>query len=64
MSYLIELLLIVPALLIAVTVHEFSHAKVADALGDPTPGYYGRLSLNPLKHLDPIGTLMILIVHI
>ncbi len=64
MDYLVELILVIPALLLAVTAHEFSHAKVADVLGDPTPRHYGRLSLNPIKHLDPIGALMILLVHI
>lgn len=49
------------ALIIAVTIHEFAHALIADKLGDPTPTLAGRLSLNPLKHLDPIGTLMLLI---
>lgn len=48
------------ALLIAVTIHEFAHAFTADKLGDPTPGMQGRISLNPLRHLDPIGTLMLL----
>src|SRR4051812_27134518 len=50
------------ALLIAITVHEFSHALSADKLGDPTPRLQGRISLNPLVHLDPIGTLLILFV--
>ncbi|MFA7300771.1 MAG: site-2 protease family protein [Candidatus Shapirobacteria bacterium] len=50
-------------LLIAVTIHEFSHAFAADRLGDPTPAAAGRLTLNPLAHLDPLGTLMIFIVH-
>jgi len=49
------------ALIIAVTIHEFSHALVADKLGDPTPSLAGRISLNPLKHLDPVGTIMLLI---
>lgn len=49
------------ALIIAVTIHESAHALIADKLGDPTPSLAGRLSLNPLKHLDPIGTLMLLI---
>jgi len=48
------------ALLIAITIHEFSHALTADKLGDPTASLAGRISLNPLKHLDPIGTLMLL----
>jgi Zn-dependent protease len=50
-------------LIIAITIHEFSHALVADRLGDPTPRSQGRLSLNPLKHLDLIGTLMLFLVH-
>lgn len=48
------------ALLIAVDIHEFAHAWMADRLGDPTPRINGRLTLNPLAHLDPIGTLMLL----
>lgn len=48
------------ALIVAVTVHEFSHAAAAERLGDPTPRLQGRLTLNPLAHLDPIGTLFIL----
>jgi len=50
------------ALLIAITAHEFSHALVANWLGDPTAKRLGRLSLNPIKHLDPMGTLMIFLV--
>ena len=49
------------ALLVAVTVHEFAHAWTADHLGDPTARLAGRVTLNPLAHLDPIGTLMLLI---
>lgn len=50
-------------LLVAVTIHEFSHAWTANRLGDPTPRAMGRLTLNPLAHLDPLGTLMIFIAH-
>jgi len=50
------------SLIIAVTIHEFSHAFAADRLGDPTPRSQGRLSLNPLVHLDPLGTLMLVLV--
>ena len=46
-------------LIIAITVHEFAHALLADRLGDPTPRSQGRLTLNPLAHLDPLGTLML-----
>jgi len=52
------------ALLIAVTIHEFAHAWTADKLGDPTPRLANRLTLNPLAHLDPIGTLALLIARI
>jgi Zn-dependent protease len=48
-------------LLVAITVHEFAHALAADKLGDPTPRLQGRLTLNPLAHLDPLGTLGLLI---
>lgn len=51
------------ALAIAITIHEFAHALAADRLGDPTPRVQGRLTLNPLAHLDPIGTLMLLFVR-
>lgn len=48
-------------MLISLTVHEFSHAWTADRFGDNTPAVNGRLTLNPLRHLDPIGSLLILI---
>ncbi len=51
----------VVVLIIAFTVHELSHAVTADYLGDPTPRRMGRITLNPLKHLDPIGTLLLII---
>lgn len=51
-------------ILICISVHEYSHAKVADILGDPTPRAAGRLTLNPISHIDPIGFLMLLIVRI
>ncbi len=51
------------AMLLAITVHEFAHALMADRLGDPTPRMQGRLTLNPLAHLDPLGTLMLLLVR-
>lgn len=49
------------ALVIAITIHEFAHAYTADKLGDPTPRSQGRLTLNPLAHLDPLGTIALLI---
>lgn len=48
-------------LLVAFTIHELSHAVTADYLGDPTPRRMGRITLNPLKHLDPFGTIMLII---
>jgi Zn-dependent protease len=57
MEYIIRL----PALLLAITFHEFAHGKVADLLGDPTPRWNGRLTLNPIKHIDPIGFIMLLV---
>ena len=57
LGYLLELILKLPALLIAVTVHELAHALVADRLGDPTPRRLGRITLNPLPHIDPLGAL-------
>ncbi len=53
-------IMLVPALL-AVTLHEVAHGFIADKLGDPTARLLGRLTLNPLRHLDPIGTLALLI---
>src|SRR2546425_6147922 len=55
--FLQRLVLQVPALLIAVTVHELAHALVADRLGDPTARRLGRITLNPLPHIDPLGAL-------
>lgn len=54
-----SLLLSIPALVVSFTFHEYAHAKAADWLGDPTPRYAGRLTLNPAAHLDPIGLLML-----
>ena len=51
------------ALIVAITIHEFSHAWAAEHLGDPTPRLQGRLTLNPLAHLDPIGTILLILVH-
>lgn len=63
MPDLMELFVSVPAVLIAITFHEFSHGYVAHLLGDPTPKNQGRLTLNPIPHLDPLGTLMLLVAH-
>ncbi len=60
-EFIITLLINVPAVLVAITVHEFSHAYAAFKMGDTTASDQGRLSLNPLDHLDPIGTLMLIL---
>jgi Zn-dependent protease len=60
-GFLIRLLLQIPALLVAVTVHELAHGLVADRLGDPTARLQGRLTLNPLPHIDPLGALAFVI---
>jgi len=54
--------LTIPAILIGFTFHEYAHALVADKLGDKTPRFQGRLTLNPFVHIDPIGFVMILLV--
>lgn len=60
-EYILNKILLIPAILIASTVHEYSHALVADKLGDKTPQFQGRLTLNPIVHVDIIGFIMILI---
>ena len=51
------------AVLITLTIHEYAHAYAAYKMGDPTAKNLGRLTLNPLKHLDPVGALCMLIFH-
>ncbi|MCK4590136.1 MAG: site-2 protease family protein [Candidatus Latescibacteria bacterium] len=63
MNFLTKLFLFAPGILLAITVHEVAHGWVADRLGDPTARLAGRLTLNPLVHLDPLGTLMLFIAH-
>ena len=58
----ISFVMIAVGLIISVTIHEFAHAFVADKLGDPTPKYQGRVTIDPRAHLDPMGTLAILII--
>ncbi|MBQ3398793.1 MAG: site-2 protease family protein [Synergistaceae bacterium] len=58
----VRLLLTIPALLWALSFHEFCHGLAARLVGDPTAERYGRLTLNPLAHFDIVGTLMLLFV--
>ncbi len=60
---MLDLVFNLVALIIAITIHEFSHALAAERLGDPTPRLQGRLTLNPLAHLDPIGTILLILVR-
>ena len=64
MDTITRLLIQIPILLITLTIHEFSHGYVAYLLGDDTAKRAGRLTLNPISHIDPIGLLMLFIVRI
>ena len=61
--FLIRAITSLPAIIIAMVIHEWAHARTAYALGDPTPRMMGRLTLNPAAHVDLIGLLMLFIVH-
>ncbi|MFC1892106.1 site-2 protease family protein [Thermodesulfobacteriota bacterium] len=58
-----ELLITVPIVLFSITIHEYSHGKAALSLGDPTAKNAGRLTLNPISHIDPIGAICLLLFH-
>ena len=62
-GFLTDLIAGLPGIVIAMVVHEYAHARVADALGDYTPRMHGRLTLNPAAHVDPIGLLMLFLVR-
>jgi len=55
-----EIIILIPILLLSLSIHEFAHGMVSTLLGDSTPGRDGRLTLNPLRHLDLFGTLILL----
>lgn len=59
-----DLIITLPGVIIAMTFHEFAHAWVADKLGDTTPRSQGRLNLNPMTHVDPVGLILLMFVHI
>ncbi len=63
MQSIYSMLIALPAILIALTFHEYAHGQVADWLGDDTPYYQGRLTLNPLPHIDWIGFFALLFLH-
>ena len=62
-GFLMQVVAGLPGLVIAMTVHEYAHARVADFLGDPTPRMQGRLTLNPAAHIDPLGLLMLFLIR-
>ena len=53
----------IPGLIIALAIHEYSHARMAVAMGDEMPKYTGRLTLNPIAHIDPIGLIMLFVAR-
>jgi Zn-dependent protease len=57
---LISAVIWILAILLSLAVHEYAHAKYADWAGDPTPRSQGRVTLNPIAHLDPLGTILII----
>ena len=57
---LLALLLTLPAVIVAITFHEYAHAFAADRLGDDTPRMQGRLNLNPMSHIDPVGFMLLM----
>ena len=63
MNLIYQLIYTLPAVLIAISMHEFAHGYASYKLGDPTPKAMGRLSVNPLAHLDPVGALALMIFH-
>ncbi len=60
---LMQIIAGIPGLLIAIVLHEYAHARMAVALGDFTPRLMGRLTLNPMAHIDPIGLVCMFLVH-
>lgn len=60
---IVDVLLVLPGILIGITFHEFAHAYMADRLGDDTPRLQGRVSLNPIKHIDPIGFILLIVAR-
>jgi Zn-dependent protease len=62
MEFLVQLAIFLPAIIIALTFHEYAHGWVANKLGDPTAKANGRLTLNPIAHLDPMGTILLILM--
>ena len=60
---ILSLVAAIPGLLMALVIHEYAHALIADKMGDSTPRMTGRLTLNPIAHIDPIGLIMLLVAQ-
>lgn len=60
----LSIIITLPAVIVAITFHEYAHAKMADKFGDTTPRNQGRLTLNPLAHMDPFGFVLLMFAHI
>lgn len=61
---MLSFIFLIFSLVLVITLHEFAHAYTATLFGDPTPRYQGRVTLNPLAHLDPLGTLLMFLIGI
>ena len=61
---IVGILLTLPGVILAISFHEYAHAFAADRLGDTTPRNQGRLTLNPMAHIDPVGIFMLIFAHI
>lgn len=64
MNNIVNYILLLPIGLLSISFHEYMHGKVSNMLGDPTPAIMGRLTLNPLAHLDPVGALALILFRI
>ena len=62
-DYIMDTLWIIPGLIVGFSMHEFAHAWVSHKLGDPTPAAQGRITLNPVAHIDPLGLIMLVLFH-
>lgn len=62
-GWLMDIILLLPAIIIGLSFHEFAHALVAYKLGDDTPKLQGRVTINPMAHIDPIGLLAIVLIR-
>lgn len=62
-KWFFDTIMILPAIVIALSFHEYAHAKMADIAGDPTPRYMGRVTIDPRAHIDPFGMIALIFIH-